>query len=47
MVNEDAKKIAHFLFIGGRAIQITTSSNLLDAKYEFNRFNDNLRETIN
>ena len=27
--------------------QIATSSNLLDTKYEFYGFNDDLRETIN
>ena len=48
-LNEDAKKEkkGHFLYIGGRAVQITTSSNLLNTKYKFNKFNDDLRETIN
>ena len=33
---EDAnKKIRHFLYIRGRAILITTGSNLFDIKYEF------------
>ena len=46
-LNEDVKKKGHFLHIGGRAILIATSSNLLDAKYEFYVFNDDLRDTIN
>ena len=33
------------LYIGGRAILIATSSNLLDTKYVFYGFNDNLRDT--
>ena len=31
---------------GYRAILIATSSNLLDTKYEFYEFNDDLRDTI-
>ena len=50
-LNEGAKKKkkkkGHFLYIGDRAIQIATGSNLLDTKYEFYGFNDDLRETIN
>ena len=34
------------LYIGGKAILIATSSNLLDTKYEFYGFNDDLRDTI-
>ena len=35
-LNEDTKKKkGHFLYIGGRDVLITTSSNLLDTKYEF------------
>ena len=30
-----------------RAVQIATGSNLLDTKYEFYGFSDNLRDTIN
>ena len=30
-----------------RAVQIATGSNLLDTKYEFYGFNDDLRDTIN
>ena len=29
------------------AVQIATASNLLDTKYEFYGFNDDLRDTIN
>ena len=47
-LNEDAKKEkGHFLYIEGRAIQITTGFNLLDTKYQFYGFSDDLRETIN
>ena len=46
-LNEDAKKKGHFLYIGGRAVQIATSFNLFDTKYEFYGFNDDLRDTIN
>ena len=45
--NEDTKKKGHSLYIGGRAILIATSSNLLDTKYKFYGFNNDLRETIN
>ena len=31
----------------GKAILITTGSNLLDTKYEFYGFNNDLRDTIN
>ena len=41
------KKKGHFLYIGGRAIQIATSANLHDTKYKFYAFNDDLRGTIN
>ena len=41
------KKKGHFLYIGGRAIQIHTGSNLLDTKYKFYGFNGDLRDTIN
>ena len=45
---EDAnKKIRQFLYIRGRAILITTGSNLCDIKYEFYGFNDDLRDTMN
>ena len=37
----------HFLYIGGRAVQIATGSNLLDTEYEFYGFSDDLRDTIN
>ena len=47
-LNKDAKKKkGHFLYIRGRAVLITTVANLLDTKYEFYRFNDDLRDTIN
>ena len=46
-LNKDAKKKGHFLYIRGRAILITTGANLLDYKYRFSRFNDDLRGTIN
>ena len=48
-LNKDAKKKPkqHFLYIRGRTVQIATGSNLLDTKYEFYGFNDDLRETIN
>ena len=45
--NEDEKKKGHFLYIKGSAVLIATSSNLLDTKYKFYGFNDDLRETIN
>ena len=37
----------HFLYIGGKAILIATGGKLLDGKYEFYGFNDDLRDTIN
>ena len=47
-LNEDAqKKNEHFLCIGDRTILITNGFNLLDTKYEFYGFNDDLRDTIN
>ena len=41
------KKKGHFLYIGGRAVQIATGANLLDTKYEFYGVNDDLKDTIN
>ena len=41
------RKKGHFLYIGSRAILITTIANLLDTKYEFYGFNDKLMDTIN
>ena len=41
------QKKGHFLYIGGRAVPIATSAKLLDTKYEFVRFSDDLRGTIN
>ena len=42
-LDEDVKKNkGHFLYIRGRAVQIATGSNLLDNKYEFYGFNDDL-----
>ena len=41
------KKKGHFLYIGGRAILIATGANLLDTKYGFYGFNDDLKDTIN
>ena len=46
-LNEDAKKKGHFLYIRGRAVLIATSANLLDTQYEFYRFIDDLKGTIN
>ena len=48
-LNKDAqkKKKGDFLYIGGGAILIVTSSNLFDIKYTFYGFNDDLRDTIN
>ena len=49
-LNKDAQKKKEkrkFLDIRGRAILITTDSILLDTKYEFNGFNDDLRDTTN
>ena len=47
-LNENVKKKnkGHFLYIGGRANPITTGSNLLDTKYEFYGFSDDLRDTV-
>ena len=45
-LNEDAKKKT-LLYIGGRAVLIVTGAKLLDTKYEFCGFNDDLRGTIN
>ena len=41
------RKKGHFLYIGGRAVLITTCTKLLDTKYLFCGFNDDLIETIN
>ena len=41
------KKKGHFLYIGGRAVLITTDTKLLDTKYAFYGFNDDRIETIN
>ena len=48
-LNEDAKKKkkGHFLYIAGKTVLIATGSNLLDTKYQFYGFNDDLRDTIN
>ena len=48
-LNENAKKKkkTFCMTLGGRAIQINTGSDLLDTKYEFYAFSDDLRETIN
>ena len=46
-LNEDAKKKEHFLYIGGTAALIATDTNLLDTKYEFYGFNDDLTDTTN
>ena len=40
------RKKGCFLYIGGRAILITTGTKLLDTKYVFYGFNDDLIETI-
>ena len=42
-----SKKKWCFLYIGGRAILIATSSNLLDTKYEFYGLKDDLTDIIN
>ena len=45
-LNEDAKKKKDtFCISGGRAVQITVGSNLVDTKYMFYGFNDDL-ETL-
>ena len=36
-----------FCTLRSRAVQVDTGSNLLDTKYEFYGFNDDLRDTIN
>ena len=41
------KKKGHFLYIGGRDDQITFYGKLLNIKYEFYEFSDDLIETIN
>ena len=42
------RKIRHFLQIRVRSfLIITTGFNLLDTKYEFYGFNNNLKDTIN
>ena len=47
-LNKDAKKKKNtFSTSDSRAVQIATGSNLLDTKYEFYGFSDNLRDTIN
>ena len=47
LINEDVKKKRDtFCTSGGRGVQIATGSNLFDTKYEFYRFNDDVRETI-
>ena len=45
-LNKEAKKKDTFC-TQDRAVLIATSANLLDTKYEFYRFNDDLRDTIN
>ena len=48
-LNKDTKKKKKDTFCtsASRAVQITSGSNLLDIKYEFYGFNDDLRGTIN
>ena len=41
------RKNGHFLYIGGWAVLIATGANLLDTKYEYYGFNDDLKDTIN
>ena len=43
----EKEKKGHFLYIGGRAVLIATGANLLDTKYVFYGFNDDLKDTIN
>ena len=43
----EEKEKGQFLYIRGKAILITTDTNLLDTKYEFHGFNDDPRGTIN
>ena len=40
------RKKGHFLYIGGRAVLIATGANLLDTKYEFYGFNDDLKTPL-
>ena len=44
---ERKRKKGHFLYIGYKAVTIATISNLLDTKYEFYGFIDDLRDPIN
>ena len=46
-LNKDAKKKEHFLHSRGRAVLIATAATLLDIKYTFYGFHDDLRDTIN
>ena len=46
-IHKKKRKKGHFLYIGGRAILIATGSHLLDTKYLFYGFNDDLRDIIN
>ena len=46
-LKKDVNKKGHFLHMRSRAILIATGVNFLDTKYEFYRFNDDLRGTIN
>ena len=47
-LNEDVKKKkGTFCTLGGRIVQNATGSNLLDTKYKFYGFNDDLRNNIN
>ena len=46
-LDKDETEKGHFLYIGDIAVLIITGANLLDTKYEFYRFNDDLRGTIN
>ena len=41
------KKKRQVLYIGNSGILTATGANLLDIKYQFYGFNDNLRDTIN
>ena len=42
---KEKKRKEHFVYIEGRAIVIAAGTNLLDAKYKFCGFNDDLRDT--
>ena len=47
-LNKDVKKKkGHYLYIEGQVILIANIANLLDTKYKFYEFNDDLRDTIN